>query len=308
MKKLCLPLLSTALLLAACGGGGSTPTTDTSAPTVSLTAVQSSTSVNLSATASDNVAVTKVEFYRGSTLVSTDTTSPYAATDTVSAANNGNVTYTAKGYNAAGNVGQDSKTVAVNVAPGGKTLYQGVWAWGIGNLVTGKLIDQGVAVFNEQGVNEGRIVAAGPYINMLPESDQPGDRLGFAFLGPITGAGRLETIFSLNTSEDDKIYFVGTDDNNVMEPYEGKPSFSGTGNVATASNQPGQQVIVVLLQASDVVPEGAGAQEVARARASTLVESAIQASFKAGPHTAQTAKQMRLNLFGAAQQVLQINR
>ncbi|WP_245808392.1 Ig-like domain-containing protein [Deinococcus hopiensis] len=71
--------------------------------------------VNLSA-ASDNVGVTKVEFYRGSILLSTDTTSPYTAADSVTSAQNGTQTYVAKAFDAAGNTRSASASVTVNIA------------------------------------------------------------------------------------------------------------------------------------------------------------------------------------------------
>ncbi|ADV66526.1 glycosyl hydrolase family 18 protein [Deinococcus maricopensis] len=60
--------------------------------------------MTLTATAADNVGVSKVEFYRGTTLLATDTSSPYSATDAFSSsAQNGSYSYTAKAYDAAGN-------------------------------------------------------------------------------------------------------------------------------------------------------------------------------------------------------------
>lgn len=84
-------------------------TADATLPTVSLTApsnnAQLTGTVTVSATASDNVAVAKVEFYRdGSTLLGTDTTSPYSITWNTAVATIGSHTLTAKAYDASGNV------------------------------------------------------------------------------------------------------------------------------------------------------------------------------------------------------------
>jgi len=91
--------------------------TDTTAPTVTLTAPAEAASVSgtvtLSATASDNVGVTKVEFYDNSTLVSTDTSSPYSASWNSAGAQNGSHLISARAYDAAGNVSSDSHTVTV---------------------------------------------------------------------------------------------------------------------------------------------------------------------------------------------------
>ncbi|ADV68760.1 chitinase [Deinococcus maricopensis] len=105
--------------------GGTTPTPggDTTAPTVSLSATPSTLTsagnVTLTATAADNVGVSKVEFYRGTTLLATDTSSPYSATDAFSSsAQNGSYSYTAKAYDAAGNTRTSAAApVTVNLTP-----------------------------------------------------------------------------------------------------------------------------------------------------------------------------------------------
>jgi hypothetical protein len=61
--------------------------------------------VTITATASDNVGVARVEFFHGSTLVFTDAAAPYTV---MWGAPNGPVTLTARAYDAAGNVGTAS--------------------------------------------------------------------------------------------------------------------------------------------------------------------------------------------------------
>ena len=96
---------------AAWSGGG----TDTTAPTVSASETGTSGTITLSATASDNVGVSKVEFYVDGALKGTDTTSPYSlALDSTTLAN-GSHNLVAKAYDAAGNVGT-STTVAFSVS------------------------------------------------------------------------------------------------------------------------------------------------------------------------------------------------
>jgi hypothetical protein len=102
--------------LAGGGGGGGG---DTTAPTTSITAPANgatvSATVSVTASASDNVGVTKVEFYLDGALKSTDTTSPYAwSWDTTTAAN-GSHSLVSKAYDAANNVGT-SATVSVTVS------------------------------------------------------------------------------------------------------------------------------------------------------------------------------------------------
>jgi hypothetical protein len=87
------------------GGGGG----DTTAPTVSITAPLNGATVvgtvSINATASDNVGVTKVEFYVDGALKSTDTTSPYSYSWDSTSVANGSHALTAKAYDAALNVG-----------------------------------------------------------------------------------------------------------------------------------------------------------------------------------------------------------
>ncbi|HEY6139916.1 MAG TPA: protease pro-enzyme activation domain-containing protein [Thermoanaerobaculia bacterium] len=97
-----------------------TSTPDTTAPTTSITApangaTVSGTAVSVTASASDNVGVTKVEFYLDGTLKSTDTTSPYAWTWDSTTAANGSHSLVSKAYDAAGNVGT-SATITVTVS------------------------------------------------------------------------------------------------------------------------------------------------------------------------------------------------
>ena len=98
-------------------------TSDTVAPNTSLTAPSSgatvSGNVTVSATATDNVAVTKVEFYAGATLIGTDTTSPYSVVWDSTKVADGSYVLTSKAYDAAGNVGTSPNlTVTVKNAGG----------------------------------------------------------------------------------------------------------------------------------------------------------------------------------------------
>ena len=76
----------------------------------------SAQTVTVSASASDNVGVTRVEFYDGTTLKGADTIAPYSYAWTISSADNGSYSWTAKAYDAAGNVttsGALSRTVNI---------------------------------------------------------------------------------------------------------------------------------------------------------------------------------------------------
>jgi endonuclease I len=92
---------------------------DTTAPAASITSPASGATVSgtvaVTATATDAVGVTKVEFLLDGALQATDTTSPYSWSWATTAAANGSHSLVAKAYDAAGNVGTSaSVTVAVS--------------------------------------------------------------------------------------------------------------------------------------------------------------------------------------------------
>ncbi len=92
---------------------------DTTAPTVTFTApaeggTVSGTSVAISVTATDNVSVTRVEFYEGATRLGTDTAPPYSYNWNTRGGPNGLLTLTAKAFDAAGNVGIAERMVTVD--------------------------------------------------------------------------------------------------------------------------------------------------------------------------------------------------
>jgi hypothetical protein len=93
----------------------SNSTSDTTPPTVSASESGTSGTITLSATASDNVGVSKVEFYVDGALKASDTTSPYAVTLDSTTLANGSHNLVAKAYDAANNVGT-STTVAFSVS------------------------------------------------------------------------------------------------------------------------------------------------------------------------------------------------
>ncbi|MGH7909979.1 MAG: Ig-like domain-containing protein [Thermodesulfobacteriota bacterium] len=98
--------------------GNPPPSTDTTPPTVSITSPSNgatvSGSITISTTASDNIGVTKVEFYLDGVLMGSDNTNGYAISLDTNAVSNGSHTLTAKAYDAANNVGNSAISVNVN--------------------------------------------------------------------------------------------------------------------------------------------------------------------------------------------------
>lgn len=93
--------------------------TDTTAPTVVIASPAASSvlsgTATVTATASDNVALTKVEFYQGTTLIGTSTTAPYSTTWNTAVVANGTYTLKAVATDSSNNQAT-SATVSVTVA------------------------------------------------------------------------------------------------------------------------------------------------------------------------------------------------
>jgi chitodextrinase len=98
-------------------------TPDTQNPVVTITAPANgatvSNTVTITATATDNVGVTKVEFYVAGDLKSTDTASPYLYSWDTTTVSNGSRSLQAKAYDAANNNNTDE--ISITVANGDST-------------------------------------------------------------------------------------------------------------------------------------------------------------------------------------------
>jgi len=101
---------------------------DTTAPTVSLTSPASgatlSGTVAVTASASDNVGVSRVEFYANGTLLSASNVAPYSYSWNTAAVSNGSYTLSARAYDSAGNV-RNSSAVSVVVNNSAATSLNG---------------------------------------------------------------------------------------------------------------------------------------------------------------------------------------
>lgn len=96
------------------------PPSDTTSPTVSITnplngsTVFRNSKVTITASASDNIGVTKVEFLVNGSIKCTDTTSSYSCSWKVPGARNRTYTLTAKAYDVAGNTANHNINVTSN--------------------------------------------------------------------------------------------------------------------------------------------------------------------------------------------------
>jgi hypothetical protein len=106
------------------GSGGSGSGSDTDAPTLTLSAPAAgatfSSTLNLSATASDNRAVSRIEFWFDGARVARDTSAPYTATFTAGRATSYGVhTVSVRAFDAAGNASSTAVTVTRVRSTGG---------------------------------------------------------------------------------------------------------------------------------------------------------------------------------------------
>ncbi|RKH89847.1 hypothetical protein D7Y21_09040 [Corallococcus sp. AB045] len=107
-----------------CGSAG--VCIDSTPPTVSLTAPAAGAIVNgmvaLTATASDNTGVARVEFYLGGSIIGSVSTAPYTYYWNSNTAANGAATLQARAYDATGNA-TSSSTVSVTVSNGAANTF-----------------------------------------------------------------------------------------------------------------------------------------------------------------------------------------
>ena len=102
-----------------------TSVADTTPPTVTASESGTSGTITLSATASDNVGVTKVEFYVDGVLKGTDTALPYTLALDSTTLTNASHALTAKAYDAANNIGT-STAVSFTINNSASTTYNEV--------------------------------------------------------------------------------------------------------------------------------------------------------------------------------------
>jgi hypothetical protein len=97
------------------------PVKSSESPTAIITSPQEGESlsgkVSFGATATDDIGVSKVEFYVGTQLISTDNKSPYSIEWDTTLVQNGNVTLLVRSYDIENNMGQASLVVEVNNTP-----------------------------------------------------------------------------------------------------------------------------------------------------------------------------------------------
>lgn len=139
------------------------PPSDTILPSVTISspanavAITIGQTVQITASASDNVGVTKVEFLENNMTLASDTTSPYSTSWATSGRAAGSYTLTAKAYDAAGNVRQSAPVVVtltgqVQTMPGDVNKDSRVNALDLSILISRDGQNYPAADFNKDGV------------------------------------------------------------------------------------------------------------------------------------------------------------
>jgi hypothetical protein len=180
---------------------------DTTPPTVTLTApangaTVSGNAVALSATASDDVAVDHVDFLVGSTVVGTDSTSPYGMTWDSTTVSNGTVTISARAVDTSTNQASDSHSVTVSNGGGGALFSDDFESGGLNNWTLVRTgVDGSVTV-------QGSVVKSGSWAARLSESSTSGS---FAYARETLAADQTE----LTVTGDFQVFAEGTSSQNV---------------------------------------------------------------------------------------------
>jgi hypothetical protein len=176
-KSILVSLVIVLLTLAGCGGGGgggaTPPAADTLAPTVSISTPTNNATVSgiapIQANASDNVGVTKVEFYVNGVLNKTVISAPFTFNWDTSSLAKGSYTLLAKAYDAANNVGQSSSVVVtVPITATMSTVITGSTAVGavlLAGLSTPDALGLNVAVTSPAGATIASAVQSGVAVN-----------------------------------------------------------------------------------------------------------------------------------------------
>jgi hypothetical protein len=142
----------------------SAPVADTTNPTVTLTApadgsTVSGTSVTISATAADNVAVDHVDFLVRGTVVGTDTTSPYSFTWNSTTVAEGSATITAHAVDTSSNSADSSAGVTVANSSSGPLFSDGFESGTFGGWTLTKTGADGTATVQTSVVKTGTYAA-----------------------------------------------------------------------------------------------------------------------------------------------------
>ena len=191
---------------------------DTTSPTCSASEAGSTGTITLSATASDNVAVTKVEFYIDGSLVGTDTSSPYDMAFNSATLADGSHTLVAKAYDAAGNIGTSTSVpfTTTNGTSGYQNEVEGNNTRAKANVVatSGTTVKGYISTTSDTDYFKVTVPAGHTFQAVLtPPSTSDFDLYLYSSNGSqvassILGTGAVDTASVTNTSASAKVYYA----------------------------------------------------------------------------------------------------
>lgn len=177
------------------------PTATITAPTNGATV--SGTTVTLSATASDNVAVAYVNFYVNGSLVATANSAPYGVSWDSTTISNGTSTITATAYDTSGNPGNSTPvTVTVSNSTGGSLFSDGFESGTFGAWTLTKTGGDGTAT------TQSTVVKTGTYAARLSETATSGS---LAYIRETLSADQS----NMTVSGDFQVFAEGSSSQNV---------------------------------------------------------------------------------------------
>ncbi|WP_237724758.1 Ig-like domain-containing protein [Deinococcus alpinitundrae] len=173
--------------------------------------VSAGSSVILTATASDNVGVSSVKFYRDDTLLATDTSAPYEYTQVTTAADVGTLGFKAVASDAAGNTASAAASVTVTTPrpPVSPDIDLNISAITIsGNLPITAAVSSQIGIAKVEFLLDGKSVATdvtAPYQVVLPGLTSLQNGLHTLVVKATDQNGQV--------SEDSQTFLIAIDDN-----------------------------------------------------------------------------------------------
>ncbi len=179
MKRLWLIVVLLAIILTACpSGGDGNNNDDTTPPVVNSFTLQNAADSNitaakiivLQASANDDKALAKLEFFQGGTKIGEDTSAPFEQSVSLTQEDNGSLNFTAKAFDTSNNESALSGTVSVTVNIQFDTLVRPSKSSAIAITGNDKLVVQvnpendSISIFNAE---------TGAKLNEVPVGDEP---------------------------------------------------------------------------------------------------------------------------------------
>lgn len=209
---------------------------DTTAPTVTLTSPANGSTVsnviNLTATATDNLSIARVDFYRGAgVLLGTDSTTPYSVPFNTTNVANGSYTFYARGFDTANNEGSSATNTVTITNP--STVNTNQWAQRFGG--TGSDLGRATAVDSS-----GNIYMAGSYTGTASFGGSSLTNAGSfdIFIAKYTSAGAHVWSKRYGSTANETVNAMAVDSSGnvfIGGSFSGTANFGGTNSISAGN-------------------------------------------------------------------------